>query len=138
MKQNRKWKIPHTILERQTLRFSSFKNRKLKVKLWWVGAHERKYTAFFVPFMLSEGNFFKMFCLNVQRIEYIFRIQMLLHIKKYFFIHFCCLFLKSSKVFSASLRILFPLKRLLEGNVCDCFFCNRSSLLKRWLVWFFP
>ena len=38
----RKWKIPHTILERRTLRFSSYKNRKLKVKLWWVRAPERK------------------------------------------------------------------------------------------------
>ena len=32
-KRNRKWKIPHTVLERQNLRFSSYKNRKLKVKL---------------------------------------------------------------------------------------------------------
>ena len=26
----------------QTLYFSSYKDRKLKVKLWWVGARERK------------------------------------------------------------------------------------------------
>ena len=30
-KPNRKWKIPHTFLERRT--FSSHKNRKLKIKL---------------------------------------------------------------------------------------------------------
>ena len=41
-KRNRKWKIPHTVLERQNLCFSSYKNRKLIVNLWWVGARERK------------------------------------------------------------------------------------------------
>ena len=30
---NQKWKMPHTVLEIQTLCFSSYKNRKLKVKL---------------------------------------------------------------------------------------------------------
>ena len=30
------------VLEERTLCFSSYKDRKLKVKLWWVGAHERK------------------------------------------------------------------------------------------------
>ena len=46
-KRNRKWEIPHTVLERRTLWFSSYKNRKLKVKLWWVGARERKKSVFF-------------------------------------------------------------------------------------------
>ena len=32
----------HTILERQTLCFSSYKNWKLKVKLWWVGALKKR------------------------------------------------------------------------------------------------
>ena len=49
-KRNRKWKIPHTVLERRTLSFSSHKNCKLKVKLWWVGAHERKKRAFCIVF----------------------------------------------------------------------------------------
>ena len=52
-KPNRKWKIPHTFLERRT--FSSHKNRKLKIKLWWVAARERK---FFAPFILPEGTLF--------------------------------------------------------------------------------
>ena len=55
---NRKWKISRTGLERLTLYFSSYKNRKLKVKLWWVGARERKKRAFFVRFILSKGIFF--------------------------------------------------------------------------------
>ena len=46
-KPNRKWKISHTFIERRTMCFSSYKNRKL--------------IAFFVPFILSEGNFFDSF-----------------------------------------------------------------------------
>ena len=68
-KQNQKWKTLHTVLERQTLRFSSYKNHKLKVKLWWVEALERKKRGFFVPFLLSEGNFFKN-CVLYQGIVY--------------------------------------------------------------------
>ena len=41
-----------------TISFSSYKNGKLKVELWWVGAPERKKRAFFVSFILSKGNFF--------------------------------------------------------------------------------
>ena len=41
--------------------FSSYKNCKLKVKLWWVGARERKKRAFFVSFILSEENFLTCF-----------------------------------------------------------------------------
>ena len=37
-----KIKNAHTILERRNLCFSSYKNCKLKIKLWWVGACERK------------------------------------------------------------------------------------------------
>ena len=58
-KRNSNWIISHTILERQTLCFSSYKNRKLKVKLSWVGARERKEKeGIFVPLILSEDNFF--------------------------------------------------------------------------------
>ena len=55
----------HTVIERQTLRFSSYKNRILKVKLWWFGAREKK-RAFFVRFILIEGNF----CVLFQCIAY--------------------------------------------------------------------
>ena len=58
MKRNRKWKIPHPVLEWPTLCFSSYKNRKLKVKLWWVGAHERKKMAFFYTVCFVQRNFF--------------------------------------------------------------------------------
>ena len=61
---DRKWKMPHTVLERRTLCFSSYKNRKLKVKLWWVGARERKKRAFFVPFILLEGKFLEIYILS--------------------------------------------------------------------------
>ena len=69
MKRNPKWKIPCTVLERQTLCFSSYKNRKIKVKLWWVGACERKKRAFFVLFILSEGIFVNI-CVLSQCIVY--------------------------------------------------------------------
>ena len=51
-KNETEWKISHTIFERQILYFSSYKNHKLKVKLWWIGVPERKMSAFFVPFIL--------------------------------------------------------------------------------------
>ena len=62
---NQKCKIPQTVLERRTLCFSSYKNLKLKVKLRWVGARERKNKmTFFVSFILSEGNIFDIFVLS--------------------------------------------------------------------------
>ena len=48
---------------------SSYKNRKLKVKMWWVGTREGKKRAFFATFILSEENFFKI-CVISQCIEY--------------------------------------------------------------------
>ena len=49
-----------------TLCFSSYKNWKLKVKLWLVGACEGKKRAAFVPVILSEGTFLtSVFYLNV-------------------------------------------------------------------------
>ena len=62
-------KNPTHSFKRRTLCFSSYKNRKLKVKLWWVGARERKKRAFFVPFILSEGIFFNI-CVLSQCIVY--------------------------------------------------------------------
>ena len=60
-KRNRKWEIPHTILERPTLSFSSCTNCKLKVKLCWVGARERRKRAIFVLHTLWEGNYVNIF-----------------------------------------------------------------------------
>ena len=52
-------------------------------------------------------------------LEYTFRIYMLLHIKKHYFIYFCCLFLKLLKAFSASLSSEFLIIHHIafEGNV---------------------
>ena len=94
-KANRKWKIPHTPLEKRTLCFSSYKNRKLKVKLWWDRAHERKKRVFFEPFILSEGNFFKT--------DSIYNVLN----TKHYFIQISCLFLKLPKAFSVSLSNFF-------------------------------
>ena len=58
-----------------------------------VGARERKKSVFFVPIILSEGNFLTfVFYLNVQCIEYTFRIYIPLLIKKHYFIHFFAYF----------------------------------------------
>ena len=87
-RRNRKCKILHTVLARWTLCFSSYKNCELKVKLWWVGAHERIKRAFlfFVTFILSEGNLFNIcflsqcivYWINFQNI-YTFAYQKALH-----------------------------------------------------------
>ena len=75
MKRNPKSKIPHTVLEKRTLCFSSYKNRKLKIKLSCVGAYERKKGHFCnVFFFLSEGNFFKV-CVLSQCIVYLIHFQ---------------------------------------------------------------
>ena len=64
-----KMKNPTHSFKRRTLCFSSYKNGKLKVKLWWVWASERKKRAFFVPFILSEEIFFNI-CVLSQCIMY--------------------------------------------------------------------
>ena len=51
---NQKWKIPQTILERWNMWFSSYMYHEFKVKMWWVGAPERKKSRLFVTFILSE------------------------------------------------------------------------------------
>ena len=107
MKQNRKWKIPHTGLERQTLCFSSYKNHKLKVKLWWVGARERKKRAFFVPFILSEGNFFNICVLSQCKVYWIHFQNIHTFTYQITLLHtIFCLFLKSLKAFIVSLSFL--------------------------------
>ena len=55
-KRNRKQKIPHTVLERWTLCFDSYKNLESKVKLWWIGPCERKRGHFLYHIMLKFFN----------------------------------------------------------------------------------
>ena len=68
-KNETEWKV-----ERWTMCFSLYKNCQLKVKLWWVGACGKKKSAFFVPFILLEGNFFKI-CVLSQCIVYWINLQ---------------------------------------------------------------
>ena len=87
--------------------FSSCKNRKLKAKLWWVGARERKRGHFLYRLFCLKEDFLRfVFYHNVKCIEYTFRVLILLHVKKYYinYITFSCLFLKLSKTFSVSLK----------------------------------
>ena len=97
---------------------------------------------FFVPFILPEGNFFKI-CVLSQCIVYWTYFQNIhtftyqkhhtLNINIIYFIHCCCLFLKSSKAFSASLsklliiRIMIALKGIQNSNQnCRIRFCYTS------------
>ena len=69
MKRNWKWKILHTVLERRTVWFSPYKNRKLKVKfvMSWSSRKKKQgifYTAYFV-----RRNFFNI-CVLSQCIMY--------------------------------------------------------------------
>ena len=70
-RQNWKWNIPHTVLQRWRLCFSPYMNCKLKVKLWWVEARERNKGAFFATFILPEIIFIMYSVLN-KLWEYIF------------------------------------------------------------------
>ena len=89
----------------------SYKNCKLKVKLWWIGALKRKKRTFFVTFILSEVNFvfydflFFKICVLCQCIVYWIHLQNIhtFTYQKIYFIQVCCLFLKSLKAFRVSL-----------------------------------
>ena len=93
----------HTQLERRSLGFSSYKNHKLRIKLWWVGARERNKRLFFVPFLLPEGNFFKI-CVLSQCTVYWKHFQ---NINPFTCQKTFCLFLKLSNAFSLSLNHCF-------------------------------
>ena len=79
---------------------------KLKVKLWWVGAFERRKRAFFVLFILSERIFFNI-CVLSQCLAYWvhFRNIHIFAYKKTLVYTLFCLFLKLSKAFSVFLLL---------------------------------
>ena len=106
----------HTHSFRETLCFSSYINRKLKIKLWWIGAGERKERAFCTVYFV-QSNFF-MICVLSKFIVYWIHFENI-HTFPYqktpLRIHVCCLFLKSSKVISTSLSK--GLKVTIEKNL---------------------
>ena len=67
--------------------------------------------------------------ISVYCIEYTFRIHILLHIKKHYFIHICCLFLKSLKAFNVYLSSK-PLNMTL-----GIFFMKNGSTQRRTFKW---
>ena len=95
-----KMESPHT-----ALCISSYKNHKLKLKLWWVGACERKKRVFFVPFILSKKNCFNI-CVLSQCIVYWIYFQNIhtFTYQKTLLHTLFSLFLKSSKTYSVSLK----------------------------------
>ena len=98
----------HTHCFRETnLCFSSYKNRKLKGKLSWVGAREKKRGHFLNRLFCPEEIFFNICILSNYMVYWIYfqNIHTFTYQKILFHTHFC-LFLKSPKAFSVSL-ILF-------------------------------
>ena len=93
----------NTFLKRWTLCFTSYKNSNLKVKLWW--ACERKKEGFFVPFILSEENFFNIFVLS-RCIVYLISLQNIntFTYQKTLLHTFFCFSKKSPKAFRAFFR----------------------------------
>ena len=63
-KMDSKMENPTYSFREMNLCFSSYKNCELKIKLWWVGACERKKSVFFVMFILSKGNIFNICVLS--------------------------------------------------------------------------
>ena len=97
------------------------KNPKLKVKLWWVGASERKMSAFFVTFILSKEFFLTfVFYLNDFQNIYTFTYQ------KELLYTVLLLVLKLPKALSVSLKALF-----VYLNFCPYFFCHIVKLLEK-------
>ena len=99
-----KMENPTHSLERQTLCFDSYKNRKLKVKLWWIGALEIKKGIFCIVYFVRRGCFFEDICfISLYSIlntlyTYFYIKKTLLHI-----LHILLLLVfKSSKAFSVS------------------------------------
>ena len=99
--------MPHTVLERRTWCFSLYTNRKLKVKLWWVGARKKKWVHFLYRSFCPKEIFLTfLFDLNVlySVFVYTFRTCILLHVKKNYLYTFC-MFLKLLKAFGISLTL---------------------------------
>ena len=74
---------------------------KIKNKTVMSWSSRNKTRAFLLSFILLKGHFL---ALGFYLTENTFRIYILLHIKKHYFIHFCCWFFKSLEAFSESLR----------------------------------
>ena len=103
--------------------------RKLKVRLWRVGACERKKRAFFVSFMLSEEYFFNICVLSQYIVYWIYfqNIHTFIYQKSLLHPRFC-LFLKSPKAFSVSLRNIYFKEHL--SMAASAFFSTYATFSK--------
>ena len=79
---------------------------KNKIVISW--SSRKKKSSSFVMFTLSEGNVFLTFLFHLN----------ILHIKKHYFIDFCCLFFKLSKTFSVSLSFMLDLYLFILSFLC--------------------
>ena len=99
----------HTVSEKQTLCLSWFKNRRLKLKLWWDGAWKYKKGQFLCRLFCRKECI--VYWIHFQNIHTFTYQKTLLHTLFY-------LFLKSSKALSVSLRI----KNLFKESLIIIFF----------------
>ena len=109
----------------QLVRVSQIKS---KTVMNW--SSEKKEESIFCSIYFVRTKFFMtfVFFLNVQCIEKTFGIFILSHVKKHYFIHFCCLVLKSSKAFSVSLSL--KLKFILHSKNMMFFGYFRTNSLE--------
>ena len=123
------------VLERQTLCFSSYKNLKLKVKLWWVGTRKRKKGSFLYRLFCPNEVFFLHLCfMSVYSVLYwiqFLKIHTFTYQKTLLHTLFCLL-LKSWKAFSVSLSYKWLLANLLIHSYGDIiltiFYCKYRIL----------
>ena len=99
-----KLEFPHTVLERRTFCLSLCNYHKLKIKLWWVEARNKKKEGIFCTVYFVRRNFFNI-CVLSQCIEYWIHFQKihLFTCQKTLLNTLLCLFLKSPKAYSVSL-----------------------------------
>ena len=107
-------------------------------KLWQVGDSERKIRAFFVPFILSEGNFFNI-CVLSQCILYWILFQNIhtFNYQKTLLHTLSCLFSKSLKALSLSLsKTGLPCRNPLKLTVKQKPWCNYAACSKEFMDMF--
>ena len=86
---------------------------QIKRKTVMIWSSRKNKGAFFVTFILSEGNFLNICVLSLC---IVYCITFYISKKKHYFIQFCCLFLKSLKAFIVSLNDLRETNFVLSTN----------------------
>ena len=131
MKRNQKWEIPHTVLERRTLCFSSYKKLQIKSKtvMSWSSRKKEHFLYrllclkdFLLTFVLFQCIVYWIHCQNIPTFTYQ---KKLLHT-------LFCLFLKSLKTFSVSL--IPNTAQKMKFSIMD-FFSKCDQIRRKLRIW---